>query len=393
MSTRGLRGVLLLGLLGIWGGPPGAAAAGPPKVELVKNEAEHRVDVLVDKKPFTSYSWVDTVKKPILFPVRTAKGTVVTRGFPLEPRPGESHDHPHHTGFWFNYGDVDGVDFWGNHKDARGGANHKLGSIVHRGIGATRGGAGRGELEAQSAWVNGEGAAVLLERTRYVFGASEGRRSIDRIARLEALAPKVSFLDNKEGMLGLRVAKELELPGKKNAEATGQYRSSEGKVGDAVWGTRARWVMLTGKVEGEPVTLALFDHPTNPGYPTHWHARGYGLFAANPMGAQSLGGGKETADGEGKADGKVTAKVDGKGGAEGKTGTEAKGGAEGKMVPAAAKVAAAGEAKPEKKPAPVSLALTQGKSARFAYRLVILSSEATPEAVEAEYQRFLKEVK
>ena len=29
--------------------------------------------------------------------------------------------------------------------------------------------------------------------------------------------------------------------------------------------------------------IAIFDHPKNPGYPTYWHARGYGLFAANPL--------------------------------------------------------------------------------------------------------------
>jgi hypothetical protein len=32
------------------------------------------------------------------------------------------------------------------------------------------------------------------------------------------------------------------------------------------------------------VTVAIFDHPGNVGYPTYWHARGYGLFAANPLG-------------------------------------------------------------------------------------------------------------
>jgi hypothetical protein len=344
MRRRITRRVLSLAVLAV---ASGARAAPAPKVELVKHEAEHRVDVVVDKQPFTSYLWSDDVKKPVLFPVRDAMGAVVTRWFPLEPRPGESHDHPHHAGFWLTYGDVDGVDYWGNHKDAKGSAKHKLGTIVHKAIGAARGGAGKGELEVESAWINDEEKPVLREKTRYVFAASDGRRAIDRIARLEALAPTVSFLDNKEGMLGLRLAKELEQPGKKNPEATGLYRSSEGKTGDAVWGTRARWVMLTGKLAGAPVTVALLDHPTNPGFPTHWHARGYGLFAANPMGAKSLGGGKEKEKEEGESGAAATP----------------------------------------------SLTLAKGKAARFAYRLVILSSEATPEAVEAEYQRFVREVK
>jgi hypothetical protein len=176
---------------------------------------------------------------------------------------------------------------------------------------------------------------VLREQTRFVFGAADGRRSIDRIARLEALTAPVTFSDNKEGLVGLRLASPLESPSKKNPSATGQYRSSEGTTGDAVWGTRGRWVMLTGKLDGQPVTLALFDHPKNPGFPTHWHARGYGLFAANPLGQKSLG----------------------------------------KTEPA------------------FDFTVAKGTPARFAYRLLILSREATPADVEAEYQRFIKDVK
>ncbi len=78
-----------------------------------------------------------------------------------------------------------------------------------------------------------------------------------------------------------------------NTGVTGEYTSSEGLKGDAVWGTRGRWTMLTGTVESEPVTLVMLDHPSNPGFPTYWHARGYGLFAANPMGEKVFTDGKK----------------------------------------------------------------------------------------------------
>ncbi|MEX1055632.1 MAG: DUF6807 family protein, partial [Rhodothermales bacterium] len=73
----------------------------PQRVEVVANNAEQRVDVLVDGEPFTSYVYTDTLavlKKPVLFPVRTAEGIPITRGYPLEPRPGERIDHPHQIG-------------------------------------------------------------------------------------------------------------------------------------------------------------------------------------------------------------------------------------------------------------------------------------------------------
>ena len=37
----------------------------------------------------------------------------------------------------------------------------------------------------------------------------------------------------------------------------------------------------------------MLDHPSNPGFPTYWHARGYGLFAANPMGEKIFTDGKK----------------------------------------------------------------------------------------------------
>jgi hypothetical protein len=78
-----------------------------------------------------------------------------------------------------------------------------------------------------------------------------------------------------------------------NTGVTGKYLSSEGKQGDAVWSTRAKWTLLGGEIEGKPVTVAILDHPSNTGYPTHWHARGYGLFAANPLGDKQFNEPKE----------------------------------------------------------------------------------------------------
>jgi Methane oxygenase PmoA len=112
-------------------------------------------------------------------------------------------------------------------------------------------------------------------------------------------------------MLGLRVVRALELPSDKaevftdasgrattvakldNTGVTGTYLTSEGKKGNDAWGTRGRWCNLSGHVGDEPVTISILDHPSNPGFPTYWHARGYGLFAANPLGEKVFSNGKE----------------------------------------------------------------------------------------------------
>ena len=78
-----------------------------------------------------------------------------------------------------------------------------------------------------------------------------------------------------------------------NEGVNGKYKSSEGIEGLDVWGTRAKWVTLSAKVGNEPVSLAIIDHPDNHGFPTYWHARGYGLFSANNLGQKIFSDGKE----------------------------------------------------------------------------------------------------
>jgi len=282
--------------------PTAEAQKNKKGVTVVPSEAARRVDVSIDGQPFTSYIWPDSLKKPVLYPLRTATGTPVTRGYPLDPRPGERVDHPHHVGLWFNYGSVNGIDFWNNSTSLKPDAAAKMGTVMHRRIVSTKNGKDSGELEVESDWVMPDGKPVLRETTRFVFHHAANTRVVDRITKLTALDQRVIFKDNKEGVLGLRVARELEHPSKEklvftdasgkptdvpvmnNEGVNGVYRSSEGKMGDDVWGTRGRWVTLSGKVSGEDVVVAMLDHPQNPGYPTYWHARGYGLFAANPLG-------------------------------------------------------------------------------------------------------------
>ena len=305
---------LWLGVAGTWVGAQHAAPlhaqAVAPRVEVVPHEDLRRVDVTVDGKPFTSYVWPTTLKKPALYPLRAASGVVVTRGWPLDPRPGERVDHPHQVGLWFDHGDVNGLDFWNNSDAIPAARADKMGTILQRAVRSAKSGRGEGTLDVTAEWVNSQGKPLLREDTRFVFRAADGLRAIDRITTLTALDAPVTFTDNKEGLIGMRVARALEQPSNSpevftdaaghattvpmltNEGVTGHYHSSEGIEGDSVWGTRGRWTMLTGIVEGEPVTLAILDHPGNVGFPTYWHARGYGLFAANPLGEKVFSNGK-----------------------------------------------------------------------------------------------------
>jgi Methane oxygenase PmoA len=281
------------------------------RIRVVPNESSQRVDISIDGQPFTAYIWPDRLAKPVLFPLRSAKGTLVTRGFPLEPRPAERTDHPHHVGLWLNYENVNGIDFWNNSEAIKPQDAPKMGTIRHRSIVSAKSGADQGELEIEADWLTHDKKTLLKERTRFVFRGGPNFRSVDRITTLRALDEKVAFPDAKDGMLGLRVVRALEIPSDKpetftdasgrpttvpkldNTGVNGTYLTSEGKQGDAAWGTRGRWCNMSGNVGNEPVTITILDHPANPGFPTYWHARGYGLFAANPLGQKIFSNGKE----------------------------------------------------------------------------------------------------
>lgn len=278
---------------------------------ITENKEDKRIDISIDGKPFTSYIYPDILMKPVLYPLRTAKGTLITRGWPMDPRPGERVDHPHHVGMWFNYGDVNGLDFWNNSTDIPAAKKSGYGIIKHRSVTKMTNGNDKAELEVTMDWQKPDGTNLLREYTKFIFSGTGNMRTIERITTLRALNEDVSFKDNKEGLIGIRLARELEHPSNKaelftdasgkttavaklnNEGVTGKYRSSEGKEGDDVWGTRGKWVSLNAKIGQEPVSLVILDYPKNVGYPTYWHARGYGLFAANPLGQKELSGGKD----------------------------------------------------------------------------------------------------
>ena len=276
-------------------------------VVLVDYREKQKVDVYIDGDLFTSYIYPSDLEKPVLFPVRSATGALITRGYPLDPREREKVDHPHHTGMWFNFGDVNGYDFWGNSSAVPEERKGNKGRVLHRGVKRAESRDDGGVLEIAADWqVPAEGNrwhTVLQEQTIYEFSGDEDTRSIDRITRLTAQEDPVVFGDTKEGMFAIRLDRAFMFPfdepqlftdadGNPGAEKVmdnegmnGQYLNSEGVEGKEVWGKRAVWCALSSNIGDEEITVAIFDHPDNLNHPTYWHARGYGLFSVNNLGA------------------------------------------------------------------------------------------------------------
>lgn len=281
------------------------------RFQLVVNDSEKKVDILCAGELFTSYIYPESTKKPVLFPIHTAGGIRITRAFPFLEASGERVDHPHQVGMWLNYGNVNGLDFWNNSDSVRADRRDRYGEIFHKDVLEATGGNDNGILKVSADWKTPDGTILLEEITEYIFSGTANERIIDRSTTLKAVNGDVDFTDNKEGFFAIRVTRALEHPSDKpevftdasgkstgipvlnNEGVTGRYYNSEGVEGTDCWGKRAKWVNLYGNIDGEGINLIMLDHPDNVGYPTYWHARGYGLFSANPLGQEPLSNGKD----------------------------------------------------------------------------------------------------
>lgn len=273
------------------------------KVEFINKETDKKVEILIDGKLFTAFIYPDDMEKQVLYPILTASGKPITRGYPLDPRPFERADHPHHVGLWLNFGDVNGLDFWNNSFAIADSVKHRYGSVKFKKIVTLD--PGKGILVTSSEWVDINSVILLDEETSYVFSGKDNSRSIDRTTTLTA-REAVTFTENKEGLIGLRLDRAFEEPATRpeifldangiatevpvlnNEGVNGVYRNAEGITGGDVWGKRSGWVALRAEKDGEIITIAIIDNPENPNYPAWSHARGYGLFATNNLGGRAF---------------------------------------------------------------------------------------------------------
>jgi Methane oxygenase PmoA len=263
-----------------------ATLPGSAQSEAVKLSRQgDNVQVDIGGKPFTTYSFDPKIAKAYLQPLQTASGIVVTRDYPVKNTLPVEHEHdhgfePHQRPLYFGHGDVNGYSFWveeifaNYYKDLK----FKYGRMVFRKLDAMKSGPSSGSVRATFDLTGGSGEVLGQETQSFVFRGDGEARTIDCEFVIKAGAKPIVFGDSKEGTFAVRLNQSLDAP-------QGVMRNSEGGEGEAqVWGKRANWVNVDGLVDGKMVGVAIFDSPSSFRHPTYWHARGYGLLAANPFG-------------------------------------------------------------------------------------------------------------
>ncbi|MDO4575954.1 MAG: PmoA family protein [Planctomycetia bacterium] len=242
------------------------------------NSNNKEVKVFLDGEHFTTYLY-RYGQKPIFWPIYGPDHTAMTREYPMrDPNakkfPFDSFDHIHHRSLWFTHGSVNGVDFWSEFSGS--------GFILHRKF---------VKLEApvmvtRNDWMDRDENIVLEDERTMTFGADAQGRWIDFEICLMATRGEVKFGDTKEGSFGLRVPGVLDVDKKQG----GKIVNAEGLVNADAWGKQSAWVDYHGTLNGKPAGIAIMNHPTSARFPTYWHVRTYGLFAANPFGVRDFTG-------------------------------------------------------------------------------------------------------
>jgi len=199
---------------------------------------------------------------------------------------GEEDDHPHHNSLWFTHGAVNGVDFWSNGK----------GLIVSDGVEASAAG-GLATLKSRNRWVAPDGSVFCTDETTIRARAIPDGRLLDYEVTVTAPAEKpLVFGDTKEGSMAMRLAQWMTAPHKfkgKEGVTKGTIVNDSGARNNATWGKKSTWVDYHAEKDGKIYGVAMFDNPKNPRFPTWWHVRDYGLFAANPFGQHDFESTKE----------------------------------------------------------------------------------------------------
>ncbi len=242
---------------------------------VVFSECDNAIDVTVDGRAFTTFRYGTDGFRPYFFPVWGPGGSPVTRGETSD----NSSDHVHHRSLYVAYGEVNDVDVWAEGENS--------GRVVHQSFTDKSGGAAVGKIYTENDWVNKAGEKLMSDRQNFrIYNTPDTGTIIDLDLTFIASARDVYFGDTKEGgIISVRVNPSM------NASDGGKIENAYGGTNEGeTWGKRAQWCDYSGIVEGTPVGIAVFDHISNPRYPTYWHVRNYGLMTTNIFGTGTFEG-------------------------------------------------------------------------------------------------------
>jgi len=204
------------------------------------------------------YRYEQVPFKPYVQQLFTTGGINILRDAPA--------DHLHHHALMYAVV-VDGVNFWEEHQQPGRQKHTAFARYVEMG--------GSGKLHVAGFieyldWLKPDSNEVLLKEQRTIKAGWDKSRGVTLLEwQSEFAVPKrkaaVTFTGSHYHGLGMRFVESM--------DKDGRFSNADGKPGVVFRGderlVQSNWCAYTAGVDGQPVTVAMFDHPRNP-RPATW---------------------------------------------------------------------------------------------------------------------------
>ena len=237
-------------------GPQSRMVDGKIEYPAVAGDATSFSILDAEGRPVLRYRYAEVPRKPYADQLHSPSGVQVLRDAP--------HDHLHHHALMFALS-VDGVDFWGEFDDRNG-------KQIHRKIGGVnitnRDGLRRVSFTQELDWIGPKSDDPLMIEQRTIGeyrGADLGATLIEWRSLLKTPPEKesIELTGHHYFGLGVRFVESM--------DRDGRFFNSDDRQGEVVRGderlTPAKWCAYSAKADGKPVTVAMFDHPSNLRHP------------------------------------------------------------------------------------------------------------------------------
>jgi len=222
-----------------------------------------KINVTIDNKYFTSYIFSEDEKYPFFYPVNgpVSGGSVTSM---------RNAEYPHHSSLFFGCDLVNGGNYWQE--------GLERGRIISVNAEITKQGGDTVIITDECIWSRpGAISPVKDTRTITITAPSAAVYQIDVDILMEMLID-VTIKKTNHSLFSVRMAADLSV---KNG---GTMINAEGiKSEKDTFGKNSPWMDFYGKRGDAIEGLAIFQHPSNPWYPSPWFTRDYGFMSPTPM--------------------------------------------------------------------------------------------------------------
>jgi len=221
-----------------------------------------KIEIRINGNLLTNYILSEYEKYPFFFPVNGPSEASVTSM--------RNANYPHHSSLFFGCDKVNGGNYWQEGLDR--------GQILSLRAEIVESGGEKAVIVNENIWRRPGAMSPIKDfRTITITAPSEDVYQIDVEISMEMLQD-VTIDKTNHSLFSGRMDPDLAVIN------GGTMVNAEGESGEKnTFGKRSAWMDYHGPRMGKTEGMAIFQHPSNVGFPSSWFTRDYGFFSPTPM--------------------------------------------------------------------------------------------------------------